>query len=1136
MLNIKYINILFLFCVGFKDVHVEIYTKGVNKLLEQKREKVEKHINTHSVHSVEDCDAVAVLRTFLRSNGKINTNFSCNDKWPNTDGTFELVSNPDISRRPEQNFFVQIKGTRLCNEANGVFKYSLKSLAFPATIYCRETFDPGILFVVLNPDNRGSERVFWKYMSVDLINSIDFENKDSVTISFLPDEEIFNTNESIDAFCKTLETIISHHAFVIKLSDNDFSRKDIEKFIKICDEQITENLDKLDILNVTRDDVSQRILLQLNGLCTATLLLNVLASGFEKTNLQLAWERSLLNIETKYLGTFFKGLKYIENKIPSDGQSERLMLKYYNFMWQIRKFLRDNFEIFILHNLEKFPLKIDELDKEYYQLVADSINSVDLSPRAVCMSRFYVQKKVPFFVGSERYYEIVLQLASVYATKYNRITVYTKENISTNYSIQIAYVDTFINLWGIESKIKVITNWKVSIEPRCLNILAKILKIQTRLNSKYGEYIALMNFLTNTGISFLDLIDLQESAFSNLIDQIYMNTNTSIFKEVLLILRNHFSEKSKECGRNVIRYLLLNLREETLNNVLPNIYNSKFLCDNLYLSRRCLPFDKNPYISNLAGGKTTELSAAKIASAVGRDKIEVVRPYLLLKNAITRTGEIYFDMNTIASVDEIINYNYYLDDWEVRQGYQINFIDGMVTIDSYEKTTLDVLGKLLELSKRGNQGQRELNQKFLKESRIDFCDKLKEQAIREVFVYSHLLLIYGAAGTGKTTLINYISNLLPNSRKLFLSKTHTAKQNLQRRIDNPGVSADFVSIDSFTKKVTIQDYDIIFIDECSTIDNRTMAAFLNKVTPDTFLVLAGDIHQIEAIEFGNWFYYAKNIINTRGANVELLSTWRTKDSNLISLWNEVRDKEELITEKLVIDGPFSEDIGANIFEKAADDEIILCLNYDGKFGLNNINNYFQNANPSGEVIYWQEWGYKEGDPILFNDTKRFSLLYNNLKGRIVTIDKEADKISFTVDIDAVLTERDCKREEIELIVNTENSTRIRFTVYAYDDEKHDEDDEMRMKSIIPFQLAYAVSIHKAQGLEYDSVKVIIPSSNSERITHGIFYTAITRAKKKLKIYWSSETMTEIVKSFSANESECRSLEIVKNRLCNSQQW
>ena len=70
-------------------------------MLEQRREIVEKHIKTHSVRSVEDCDAVTVLNSFLRSDGKINKNFSCNDKWPNIDGTFEFVSNPNISRRPE---------------------------------------------------------------------------------------------------------------------------------------------------------------------------------------------------------------------------------------------------------------------------------------------------------------------------------------------------------------------------------------------------------------------------------------------------------------------------------------------------------------------------------------------------------------------------------------------------------------------------------------------------------------------------------------------------------------------------------------------------------------------------------------------------------------------------------------------------------------------------------------------------------------------------------------------------------------------------------------------------------------------------------------------------------------------------
>lgn len=205
---------------------------------------------------------------------------------------------------------------------------------------------------------------------------------------------------------------------------------------------------------------------------------------------------------------------------------------------------------------------------------------------------------------------------------------------------------------------------------------------------------------------------------------------------------------------------------------------------------------------------------------------------------------------------------------------------------------------------------------------------------------------------------------------------------------------------------------------------------------------------------------------------------------------------------------------------------ILCLNYDGKFGLNNMNSYFQNANTETAVV-WRDWKYKVGDHILFNDTDRFSLLYNNLKGRIVQIELFDSRIRFTVDVEIPLTEQDCQNDGIEFIDIIDDVTRIRFDVFDFEEEMADED---RKKAIVPFQLAYAVSIHKAQGLEYRSVKVVIPSSNAEKITHGIFYTAITRAKEKLKIYWSSETMQEVVAGFSIDTSRQKSLAIIKEKL------
>ncbi|MBR3917950.1 MAG: AAA family ATPase [Clostridia bacterium] len=1098
-------------------------------MLSQSKELIEEHVKTHTERSAEDVAAVTTLESFLNSNGRINCEFAKNDKKPNIDGFFELVPDPDINRRPTQTFFVQIKGTHDFTEKNGVVKYSLRSLAFPAFVATNVTLDPGILFIVLNPDIRGAKRVFWKYMSVEFINSIDFNNR-SATISFSADEEIFDTEESIISFCKKLELITFHHSFVNKLSEKELCKNEIDKIITSCDKYITSSIDLIEQAEYTRGEVSHSILPRMYDMCRSALLLNSLKLDNVKTNLQLAWEQAMLKIETKYLATFLKGLKYIEDREPDEGQSERLMLKYYNFLWQIRDFLQKEYGVSVLQNLEKFPLNTDKLDDEYYELVANTIKMVDLAPQKLGGSRFYIIKKTPFFVGRERYYEVTLQLAGIYATKYNRITAYTKENITTNYSIQIAYTDAEIDLWGVKSKIKIISNWGVSIDPTCLNKLAKILHIRTQISTNYNEYHALMSFLTESGMSLLDLIDLQEVSFSGILDSIYSHTSTSYFRDVLVKLKNSFSKTAEDFGHNTVRYLLINLREETLTDVLP--WSPKYvLSPELYLSTKCYPFEKNPYISNLFGSKTNnENNFRNIVDVAGNKSLEIANPYLKIQNKIKETGEIYFDVESIASNDEIKAYNSQLDKWERDQGYEINVENGLASINSYEQSTLSILSKLLKLSKLGNQGQKEYNQAYLKGCGISFEDDLKRVALQNVFVNSHVLLIYGAAGTGKTLLINYISNLMSKQKKLFLTKTHTAKQNLQRRIDNPGPNADFVSIDSFTKKVELPDYDVIFVDECSTIDNRIMCRFLDKMKPNTFLVLAGDIHQIESIEFGNWFFYAKEIISTYGSNVELLNTWRTKDPDIVSLWDDVRHKGDLIVEKLAMDGPFSDEIGEKIFEEKDEDEVILCLNYDGKFGLNNMNSYFQNDNSQGQPIAWQEWTYKIGDHILFNDSQRFSILYNNLKGKIVNIEKGVKDISFTIDVATNLTKDLCEKNGIEFISAEAESTRIRFSVYAYDDSVEYANDEDRMFSVIPFQLAYAVSIHKAQGLEYDSVKVIIPRSNSEKITHGIFYTAITRAKKKLKIYWSSEIMEEVVESFKEEDSTQRSLEIIRKKL------
>ena len=133
-----------------------------------------------------------------------------------------------------------------------------------------------------------------------------------------------------------------------------------------------------------------------------------------------------------------------------------------------------------------------------------------------------------------------------------------------------------------------------------------------------------------------------------------------------------------------------------------------------------------------------------------------------------------------------------------------------------------------------------------------------------------------------------------------------------------------------------------------------------------------------------------------------------------------------------------------------------------------------------------------------------------MKGKIVDIEDRGDTVYFVVEVNAALSEDDVKFEDgLSLLQADNKKSHVAFVVnrrkpYSSDNE------ETTNHHIVPFQLAYAVSIHKSQGLEFDSVKIVIADESEDRITHNIFYTAITRARNFLTIYWSPEVCDRIL--------------------------
>lgn len=156
--------------------------------------------------------------------------------------------------------------------------------------------------------------------------------------------------------------------------------------------------------------------------------------------------------------------------------------------------------------------------------------------------------------------------------------------------------------------------------------------------------------------------------------------------------------------------------------------------------------------------------------------------------------------------------------------------------------------------------------------------------------------------------------------------------------------------------------------------------------------------------------------------------------------------------------------------------------------------------------------FKVGDPVLFNETERFRpVIFNNMKGKIVGIDAGAGWITFDIDLERDIGADDLWGTELRWV----RDSIVQFDVFERGNT--DEDDET-VNTLVPFQIAYAVSIHKAQGLEYDSVKVVITDANEEHISHSIFYTAITRARRRLEIFWTPETQQRILSRLTVREN------------------
>lgn len=400
---------------------------------------------------------------------------------------------------------------------------------------------------------------------------------------------------------------------------------------------------------------------------------------------------------------------------------------------------------------------------------------------------------------------------------------------------------------------------------------------------------------------------------------------------------------------------------------------------------------------------------------------------------------------------------------------------------------------------------------MLDDYEVDSPEKI--EILTQLFSKSAVATIYGSAGVGKSTLINHISHFYDGKEKLFLAQTNPAIDNLKRRVTADEDNCKFSTIASFLKYgAGDPEYELLVIDECSTINNSDMRKLLEMVS-FKHLLLVGDTYQINSIRFGNWFTALRSFL-PRTSVFELTTPYRTKNQRLLILWSKVRAMDDNVQE-IIDKQSCSLKVDESLLSTAGDDEAVLCLNYDGLYGINNINRFLQESNPN-PAFEWDVHLYKVGDPVLFLENNRFHpVIYNNMRGRIVGIQildpgESNERIQFDIELNTTIDPDEARFMPIDILDDPDDEcSTVRFSVYRTKSTDED-DDGTTARTIVPFQIAYAVSIHKAQGLEYRSVKIVITDEVDELITHNIFYTAITRAQKKLKIYWTPEVKKKVL--------------------------
>ena len=216
------------------------------------------------------------------------------------------------------------------------------------------------------------------------------------------------------------------------------------------------------------------------------------------------------------VGKFHKLLQKSASHYTVDGDtSERLMLKYYEYLYRIRYLFKVTYGENILENLDDFPVDLDPSLREYHEKIAALINAARNSSAGVTsQDRYYIHKTRPFFLAGLVFYEVTFYRAVNKVSKFDRIIGFTDIEMTEEYAAKLTLQVDSIQVLGQEMPVVLILGWEVSVRPCEFDNFARLLGITMNTRTNSSEYRYLMHGLTVGSRSLLDLVAMSDDRYA----------------------------------------------------------------------------------------------------------------------------------------------------------------------------------------------------------------------------------------------------------------------------------------------------------------------------------------------------------------------------------------------------------------------------------------------------------------------------------------------------------------------------------------------------------------------------------------------------------------------------------------------